>query len=74
MFNTSMLQTSRKRSILIKIDKLYSEIPSLIILPERKNNLKIIYATSLKKREGGSGGSGFYQVRIKCLIEKNKKR
>lgn len=55
MFNTSMLQTSRKRSILIKIDKLYSEIPSLIILPERKNNLKIIYATSLKKREGGSG-------------------
>ena len=55
MFNTSMLQTSRKRSILIKIDKLYSEIPSLIILPERKNNLKIIYTTSLKKREGGSG-------------------
>lgn len=49
MFNTSMLQTSRKRSILIKINKLYSEIPSLIILPERKNNLKIIYATSLKK-------------------------
>lgn len=55
MFNTSMLQTSRKRSILIKINNLYSEIPSMYILPERKNNLKIIYATSLKKREGGSG-------------------
>ena len=26
-----------------------------MILPERKNNLKIIYTTSLKKREGGSG-------------------
>lgn len=55
MFNISMLQTSRKRSILIKINKLYSEITSLNILPERKNNLKIIYATSLKIREGGRG-------------------
>ena len=27
----------------------------MYILPERKNNLKRIYATSLKKREGGSG-------------------
>ena len=61
-----MLQTSRKRSILIKINKLYSEITSLNILPERKNNLKIIYATSLKKREGGSG---FHQVKKKKEVK-----
>lgn len=54
------------------MNKLYSEITSLNILPDRKNNLKIIYATSLEKREGGSG---FLQVKkkrnenmtIKCL-------